>query len=874
VDGAIGPYTIEAELGRGGMGVVYRAHDPRLHRTVAIKALPQDLASDPSRLERFEREARTLAQLNHPNLVGIHGLEVHDARTFLVLEFVEGETLAERLDRGPLPPDEAIELGAQIAAGVEAAHEAGVIHRDLKPANIIITPEGVAKVLDFGLARIDETGSSSMVSEATLTTAARHSPTMPGVILGTAAYMSPEQARGRRVDKRSDIWSFGVVLFEMLTGASPFVGETISDSIGAVLHKNCDFALLPDATPARVRRVLARCLERDKSRRYRDIGDARLDLVEDEAPADEHPDSPGRLLPWTLAIVALLACAGALALAFSRAPQRPAPLPLVKFAFACPVPEDPGSTLRAAVAISPDGSMIAAVADDDAPIYLRRIDQTTVRPLDLPWPATLLNWTRDGRWLLVLRGSVSQGEIWRVSPTGESPRLVCELPDEGFVWANSVRPLDDETLVFSMTTRGIFTVPLRGGTPTPLLLSEPGELIAQPTPIPGTDAIVFLEINTGRVEMLRAGERTILVDLEGDRLNLLNTTETGDLMVSVFEGKRSQGTYLVPFDPASLRVTGDPVQILPLAMTDTSTNGTLVYAPRIVLPAVNRNLVWVNREGIVEARIGAPLPEALDAALSPDGSRIAVSTHAREGNEDDGVTREISIIDARTGARFELNDPLGYDYSPAWRDDAQTIVYTTYNSGVRRSQQRSISANDQPQTIVERALITRPSDDGRFLLTSMNSLHYIETGSTERRTFLSDATSHFDLNADSRYLAYVPGAGKGIRIQRFPEGGPITTVTTLDARAPQWSPDDSELFFWADGGFYAVHIDIAGPQPIVGTPTRLFDASDANLFPSRSCGITPDGRFLMLQNPDDTPPTPETTDIFVVQSWASQYDRE
>ncbi|MFG0273557.1 MAG: serine/threonine-protein kinase, partial [Phycisphaerales bacterium] len=289
----VGHYELVEEVGRGGMGVVFLARDTRLDRRVAIKALPDHLATDPDRLARFEREAKTLAQLNHQHVAGIYGIEEHEGARYLVLEFVEGETLADRLDRGPIDPDEAVEIAGQIANGVAAAHDAGVIHRDLKPANIRITPEGVVKVLDFGLARHDEGASGSSVSPdaATLTSPVQHSPTSPGVILGTAAYMSPEQARGRRVDKRTDTWSFGVVLYEMLTGASPFLGETATDSIGAILHKDPDLSRLPSTTPRGVRRVLARCLDRDKERRYRDLGDVRIEL---EAALDEPVVEPAQ----------------------------------------------------------------------------------------------------------------------------------------------------------------------------------------------------------------------------------------------------------------------------------------------------------------------------------------------------------------------------------------------------------------------------------------------------------------------------------------------------------------------------------------------------------------------------------------------------
>ncbi|MBZ0173256.1 MAG: serine/threonine protein kinase, partial [Phycisphaerales bacterium] len=267
----IGPYNIESEAGRGGMGVVYRARDSRLDRVVAIKSLPEAFASDPVRLDRFEREARTLAQVTHTNIAGIYGIEEQDGARFLVLEYVEGETLAEVLERGPLSPDDAVEIAAQVADGVAAAHDAGVVHRDLKPGNVIITPDGRAKVLDFGLARSDGVAdpSSAELTQTPTATYGAHSPTIPGAILGTAPYMSPEQARGKPVDKRTDIWSFGVMLYEMLTGIGPFHAETATESIGAILHKSIDLNALPSGTPPNVRRVLGRCLERDKDARYR-----------------------------------------------------------------------------------------------------------------------------------------------------------------------------------------------------------------------------------------------------------------------------------------------------------------------------------------------------------------------------------------------------------------------------------------------------------------------------------------------------------------------------------------------------------------------------------------------------------------------------
>jgi hypothetical protein len=318
---AIGPYEIAREIGRGGMGVVYLARDTKLDRDVAIKVLPDDVADDPERLARFEREAKLLASLRHANVAAVYGLEVVDGKRCLVLEYVDGEDLADRLQRGPLPMDEALQLAREIAEGVEAAHAEGIVHRDLKPGNIKITEGGDVKVLDFGLAKALSDQPTSMLSDPanspTVITGA-YSPTMPGVILGTAGYMSPEQARGRSVDRRSDIWSFGCILFEMLSGARIFPGETVTDSLGAILHKDPEWRMLPPETPATVRLLLRRCLAKDRRRRQQDIGDVRIEL--DEAIADPTGSSLGlggaaagsrgslaRAVPWVL--TALLAAA-------------------------------------------------------------------------------------------------------------------------------------------------------------------------------------------------------------------------------------------------------------------------------------------------------------------------------------------------------------------------------------------------------------------------------------------------------------------------------------------------------------------------------------------------------------------------------------
>ncbi|MHC4992557.1 MAG: serine/threonine-protein kinase, partial [Planctomycetota bacterium] len=466
----IGPFEITRELGRGGMGVVYLGRDTRLDRDVAIKALPAELASDPASLERFEREARTLAGLHHRNVAGIYGVEEQEGAKYLVLEYVEGETLADRIDRGPIRVDEAPELALQVAAGVEAAHEAGVIHRDLKPGNIIVTPEGEARVLDFGLARFDESASSSGVRPETstiMTSRSQHSPTIAGTILGTAAYMSPEQARGRRVDRRTDIWSFGVVLYEMLVGSSPFLGETATDTIGAVLHKDFSVDGIPQGTPRMVRHVLQRCLKRDKTRRFVSIGDVRIELedaltrLEAGEPDELGPAESGRrawVWPVLAACFAVATLTGfGLWLTKPTAPSdepppegEPIPQPRTPTALTVEQITDFPITMRYG-AITPDAATViysASLEGEGADLYRLRIGGASpfrlTQSLDTheSHPAISPNGESIAYWSA---GDTPEKQgIFVMGATGESPRRVVEPPGFFPAWSP-----DGQSLVYT-----------------------------------------------------------------------------------------------------------------------------------------------------------------------------------------------------------------------------------------------------------------------------------------------------------------------------------------------------------------------------------------------------------------------------------------
>ncbi|MHC4977263.1 MAG: protein kinase domain-containing protein, partial [Planctomycetota bacterium] len=485
----LGPYAIDREIGRGGMGVVYLGHDTKLDRAVAIKALPEHLAQDPDRLARFEREAKTLAQLNHPNVAGIHGVEEADGSRYLILEYVEGPTLSERLDSGPLPVDEAILICAQIACGLEAAHEAGVIHRDLKPGNVKIGLDGRVKVLDFGLAKTSEgastTGSSMSQAPTMSTPATPNSPTSPGAILGTAPYMSPEQARGRTLDQRSDIWSFGVVLYECLTGLSPFAGETMSDSIGAILHREPDLSLLPAETPTSIRHLLRRCLERDKAKRLHSIADARIEL-EDPAQAESEVTAAKGASPFLLAAGAVAILAIGVVGTWLATPflQEPAQSPMTRrFEFA---PEDETSGLPT---IAPDGSALVYI--DGVRVMIRELAQleprvlTSISRLD----AVALFWSPDSQWV----GLIDVAEIKRIPAAGGEPVTIGVSPRPIFTSVGGACWSDDGRIYFVCGNTPMYVVPAAGGVPREVFpLEKDEEDLHEVSALPDGKGVLFV----------------------------------------------------------------------------------------------------------------------------------------------------------------------------------------------------------------------------------------------------------------------------------------------------------------------------------------------------------------------------------------------
>ena len=628
----LGSYTVTAKIGQGGMGEVYRARDTKLDRDVALKVLPEAFTSDPDRLARFEREAKVLASLNHPNIGSIYGLEEADGIKALVLELVEGPTLADRIKQGPIPVDEALPIAKQIAEALEAAHEQGVIHRDLKPANIKVKNDGTVKVLDFGLAKAFQPDASdpsmSMSPTISLTAAA----TQMGMVIGTAAYMAPEQAKGLPVDKRADIWAFGAVLFEMLTGRKPFVGDDVSDTLALVLKFEPEWDSLPAETPARIRQLIETCLQKDPKQRVHDVADVRLAMegaFETIAPAGEAAVAPGAVQPTWRRLLPLVATAVVVGLGVGLAVwsvARPEPPVVARFEHELPDGQRFASIGRPITALSPDGRAFVYNTADG--LYLRAIGELDARLI--PGTASSLTspvFSPDGQTIGYWDRAAT--ELKRIAISGGALVTITAAPDNpyGVTWES------DGTILYGQAD-GIWHVPDTGGTPELLIPAEEGERLHGPQMLPGGEWVLFTfrPAGTGAwdeaqivVESLTTGERETLITGGRDA----RYVPTGHLVYGL------NGVILaVPFDVGNRQVVGGPVSLIEgvgagadinsgamhFALAD---NGSLVYVRGSAGGSDMVSLVWVGRDGDEES-IPAPPRAYGRPRVSPDGTRVAV----------------------------------------------------------------------------------------------------------------------------------------------------------------------------------------------------------------------------------------------------------
>jgi eukaryotic-like serine/threonine-protein kinase len=865
----LGAYQVQVRIGVGGMGEVYSARDTKLGRDVALKILPRLFTSDPERLARFEREARVLASLNHPHIGAIYGLEEADGVRALVLELVDGETLADRIARGPIPPKEALTIAGQIADALDAAHEKGIVHRDLKPANIKITPDGVVKVLDFGLAKAvsGDAASLDLTQSPTVTAGG----TREGVILGTPAYMSPEQARGQTVDKRTDIWAFGCVLYEMLTGRAAFARNTMTDTLAAVVESDPEWGALPKGTPVAVRRVLNRCLEKDPKRRLRSIADAGLEIDEAQQPdpAHSYPRAPSRSrwLAWTSAVALL----GVVALAWGVWSNRPVPaLPEIRFDITTPEVADP--FLLPSVALSADGRQILFVADSDGQphVWLRAIDSVSARPLAGTGGAQYPFWSPDGRSVAFY----ADGLLKRLDLDGGLVRTLAKaVVGIGGAWSR-----DGVILFVRNPASAIARVSAEGGPPVDVTRLDAGQVgHTFPHFLPDGRHFLYYVAAAPDSRGIHIGE------LDGSSSRRLVDADAGGVYTNGHLLFVRQANVLAQaFDAERLELGGSAFQIADGVYssagwhTVTLSAGPAAFAFRAGVARFARQFTWVDRSGHQIATVGDRLGNPTGVSYSPDRSQLVFF-------ERGATSSDLWVLDTRRGLVSRFTDDTDEDIFPLWARDTNRVIYTAVRNGQGSLYQKHTDTARKelipPQT--EETFACDTSPDGRSLLYQrMNpktgwdiwalplggngeAVPVVQTDADERTARLSP---------DGRWVAFVANTSGvfEVYVQPFPGPGRRSQVSTRGGDSPQWRSDGAELFYLAlDGKLTATSIKPAADRQSidVGPPVPLFVAQvGAVSIGASNYAPSVDGqRFLVNRLLRDIGATP----VRVVLNWSA-----
>jgi len=877
----LGHYEIIAPLGSGGMGEVFRARDTSLDREVAIKVLPAAFAADPERLARFEREAKVLASLNHPNIAAIYGFHEQDGVRFLAMELVPGQDLSERLKKGSVPFSEALDVARQVAAALEAAHAAGIVHRDLKPANVQRSADGTVKVLDFGLAKAMESTSGDIRQSMTVTSAG----TTAGMIVGTAAYMSPEQARAQLVDRRADLWALGCLLYEMLTGKKAFDGPTITDVLAAVVTREPDWTALPAETPTAVRRLLRRCLEKDVKRRLRDAGDASL-LLEDnpEDLGDRHqtrlpvPKVRTPLLPWALVLVLAVALAAAFAMkGGSKSAQASAMVLSAKLPPNTKLDIEINGGEYSILAVSRDGSRIAYIAGSRGvrQLYLRPVGKLESTPLAGTQGASAPFFSPDGRWVAFF----AHGKLLKISVEGGQPIELCDSGlNRGGVWC------DDDTIVFAPSTAsGLVRVPSGGGKPAPLTALDSGKQERThrwPALLPGGEVAftvgtadkpgAYEDSRIDAVNVATGKRRTLVIGA-----SMVRYAATGHLILGrdnqLFAMKlaEAKGEAVANASPVLHGVDG--VESSGVVFFDIADNGTLIYVERDP-HATELELVRVDREGRAE-----PLPfphrEFHMPTLSPDGKRIAVDIGPGRGRASD-----IWIGELESGELTRLTFD-GLSMSPVWTPDGARVAFSTPRAGTADTIfWKAADGSDRGNE-----LATFPSESGRGPLSfSRDGKHLVflqdggASGSSDllylsvedRQPHTIAATSAIEmggtLSPDGRWLAYGSDAtGQAeVYVQPFPGAGGKWQVSE-GGSAPRWSTDGKSIYYAnADGAMMQVPVETDATFSH-SKPRLLFDTRYPMLSDTfTNYDVTRDGRFIMVRTTSEMT-TAEQIDVVV-----------
>jgi eukaryotic-like serine/threonine-protein kinase len=906
----LGPYEIQSALGAGGMGEVYRARDTKLDRSVAIKILPESFAHDPDRLARFEREAKTLAALNHSNIATVYGLAEADGRQAIAMELVEGQTLADRLtgpaEAGPhrkdvgsgfsrIGLDEALAIARQIAEALEAAHEQGIIHRDLKPANIKVRSDGTVKVLDFGLAKALDTSVRPEGRAYDNREALSHSPTITspagltgmGMLLGTAAYMAPEQARGKPVDKRVDIWAFGCVLYEMLTGCRAFEGEDVAETIGAVIHKEPAWSALPSNTPPGILRVLRRCLEKNPKQRLRDIGDARLEIENavsapfagEAGAASAAPALPSRsgLAGWLVAAVLAVVAAAVAFVHFAE--QTPDSLPSMRFEIGAPEK----TTLATGGMISPDGRSIAFGARDDRgviSIWVRRLDSLEARRLagtERNTPTLAFFWSPDSRFIAYPAGDRT---LKKIDVSGGPALTITDLDGNysGGSWSR------DNVVIFGLQGRGLQRVSADGGTASALTTLDQSRETSHTEPVFLPDGRHFLytrlgndreesDVYVGSLDgvassvaqpLLRAASRAVFSPSSDPDMGHLVFTRGSTLMMQ-------------PFDAARIQLRGEAVRLaddVPGSGTRTfSVSTTGIVAFRGAAAASGSRLMWFDRQGRSLGQVGPP-GQYGDVALTSDGKNVVVA-------ERDAQTDTVHLwrIDLRSHGRIRLSPGNQRDGAPAASHDGR-IVFSSGTAGDLYV--RPASGGGEAELLLKSASVKFPGDwtsDDRFIIyddthpSQRLDLWVLPLGGDRKPIPFLATRANENLgkfSPDDHWVAYVSDESgrREVYVRDFaPDRVPAVgseriPISTAGGGRPRWRPDGTEIYYIApDGKMMTVPVKL-GPPFEAGIAVPLFDT---NVAGTMSYDVTADGRFLVNtiseQDSSSSPP------ITVVMNW-------
>ena len=898
-------YEILEPIGKGGMGDVYRARDGKLGRDVAIKVLPDEFAKDEQRLRRFQREAKVLASLNHPNIAAIYGLEQSDDTHYLVLELVPGETLAARIARGPIPVTEALQIAIKVAEAVEEAHERGIVHRDLKPANIMLTPDGKVKVLDFGLAKafVEETPGADDSMSPTLTRDA----TRMGMILGTAAYMSPEQAKGKEVDKRTDIWAFGTVLFEMLSGRRAFAGEDVSETLAFVLTKELAWQLLPATTPAAVTQLLRRSVERDQKRRLRDIGEARVaiedalaqpsDVVEMQQAA---PGSPAhRILPWAVTTLSLVAVIGFWT---TREPmQEINGMPHTAARFSIELPSEQRVALdmdEPLLEISRDGKTLAWIGGAVKPqrrIYMRAIDELEVRPI----PGTegvenaLLVFSPDGREVAFKRNN----SLWKIPIEGG---VASEIFRESgaFIW--TAEWAQSGSIILGLAYSGLFRVSDSGGPAEPLttLDVESGDFNhGRGQMLPGERGLLF-NVGTGNVwnshiEVLAldTGERRVLIE----DADVARYVPSGHI-VFVRDGT----VFGVAFDLERLEVVGPETPLIANVQMDIvaaiagafaiSDNGTLVYVPE-GQGFGERRLAWVDRDGGTQS-LELPAGDYQWPRLSPDGTQIAMVRNQ-------GRVHHVYLYDLDRDVLTRFTSEGTWNWAPVWSPDASRIAFQSNRAGQWNVFTQAVTGDSSTLPLHRSPNIQFPLSwtlDGNLLAFTEHANRAADGRGnfkvwllpmddetpepfevTPGELFAPDASFHpkggwlaYASREDGQWEIYIQEivldqTGSGLKRKISPDGG----------IEPVWARDGRELFYRSVDGTELLSASIrTEPELEIGTVSVVLDGLRLPAPGWQSTrgayDVSPDGkRFLIVQEDE----FPETMELVVILNWDEELKR-